>query len=95
MAKFVRYKEVSLTYIEVLFYIIYYYWGRENRSLLQGLRYIAICYIEVLLSCVLIAECIGTGGGCQSLVAMDTLCSSLMRLAPPSSGAPKLNPICC
>ena len=95
LAKFVRYNEVLLTYIEVLFHIPYYYWGKENRSLNRGLRYIVICYIEVPLSCVILGQCIGAGGGCQPLVTMDTFCSSLMRLASPSSGAPKLNPICC
>jgi len=29
--------------IKVLFHIFYYYWGRENSSLYQGLQYIDIC----------------------------------------------------
>ena len=36
-------------YIEVHFHIFYYYWGKENRSLYQGLRYIEVRYIEVPL----------------------------------------------
>ena len=39
-------------YIEVLFYIFHifhYYWGKENRALNRGLRYIEVRYIEVLL----------------------------------------------
>ena len=36
-------------YIEVLFHIFYYYWGKENRSLYRGLRYIEVRYIEVPL----------------------------------------------
>ena len=31
------------------FHICYYYWSEENRSLYRGLRYIEVCYIEVLL----------------------------------------------
>ena len=27
-------------YIDVLFYIFFYYWGKENLSLYQGLRYV-------------------------------------------------------
>ena len=34
----------KIRYIEVLFHIFYYYWGKENRSLYRGL-----CYIEVPL----------------------------------------------
>ena len=33
-------------YIEVIFRIFYYYWGRENRSLYRGLRYVVVRYIE-------------------------------------------------
>ena len=36
-------------YIEVLFHIFYYYWGKENRSLYRGLRYIEVRYVEVPL----------------------------------------------
>ena len=36
-------------YIEVLFHIFYYYWGKENRSLYRGRRYIKVRYIEVPL----------------------------------------------
>ena len=36
-------------YIEVLFHIFSYYWGKENRSLYRGLRYIEVRYIEVPL----------------------------------------------
>ena len=32
-------------YIEVDFHIFYYYWGKENRSLYRGLRYIEVRYI--------------------------------------------------
>ena len=42
MAKFVRYNEVSL--YRGSFYIFYYYWGKENRSLNRGLRYILSLY---------------------------------------------------
>ena len=35
-------------YMEVLFHIFYYYLGKESRSLNRGLRYIEVCYIEVL-----------------------------------------------
>ena len=31
------------------FTVFYYYWGKVNRSLYQGLRYIDVHYIEVLL----------------------------------------------
>ena len=41
----VRYKE--LCYIEVLFHIFYYCWGKENRSLCRGL--LEVRYIEVPL----------------------------------------------
>ena len=34
-------------YIEVLFLIFYYCWGKENRSLYRVLRYIEVRYIEV------------------------------------------------
>ena len=34
-------------YIEVLFKIFCYYWGKENRQLHRGLRYAEICFIEV------------------------------------------------
>ena len=34
-------------YIEVLFHIFYFDWGKENRSLCRGLRYIEVRYIEV------------------------------------------------
>ena len=34
-------------FIEVLFHIFYYYWGKENRSLYRERRYIEIRYIEV------------------------------------------------
>ena len=33
-------------YIEVLFHIFYYYWGKENRSLYRGHRCIKVHYIE-------------------------------------------------
>ena len=37
-------------YIEFFFFhIFYYYWGKENRSLYRGLRYIEVLYIEVPL----------------------------------------------
>ena len=32
-------------YIDVLFHIFYYYWGKENRSLYRGLRYKEVRYI--------------------------------------------------
>ena len=32
-----------------LFHMFYYHWGKENRSLYQGLRYIKVRYIEVPL----------------------------------------------
>ena len=48
LAKFVHCNEVLL-YIKVLFYIFYYYWGKEIRSLYRGLRYIEVRSIEVPL----------------------------------------------
>ena len=36
-------------HIKVLFHISYYDWGKENRSLQQGLCYMELHYIEVLL----------------------------------------------
>ena len=36
-------------YNEVVFRIFYCYWGKENRSLYQGLRYIEVLYIEIPL----------------------------------------------
>ena len=36
-------------YIEVLFHLFYYYYGKENRLLFRGLHYIEFRYIEVLL----------------------------------------------
>ena len=36
-------------YIEVLFHIFYYQWGKENRSLYRKLRYIEVRYIEAPL----------------------------------------------
>ena len=36
-------------YIKVLFHIFYNYWGKENRPLYWGLRYIEAYYIEVQL----------------------------------------------
>ena len=36
-------------YIKVLFHMFYDYWGKENCSLYQGLRYIEVHYIEVPL----------------------------------------------
>ena len=55
-----RYKEVPrdwqnlfaitrFRYMEVLFHIFYCYWGKENRLLNRGLRYIEFRYIEVSL----------------------------------------------
>ena len=41
-------------YIEVLFHVFYYYWGKENRSLYAGLRYIEFRYIEVPLTVVFV-----------------------------------------
>ena len=41
LATFVRYNEVS--FIEILFQIFYYYWGKKkNCSLYRGLRYIEV-----------------------------------------------------
>ena len=34
-------------YIKVLFHAFDYYWGKENRSVYRGLRYIEVRYIEV------------------------------------------------
>ena len=34
--------EKIVRYNEVLFHIFYYYWGNENRSLYQGLRYVQV-----------------------------------------------------
>ena len=36
-------------YIEVLFHIFYYYWGKENRSLYRGFHYMEVRYIEFSL----------------------------------------------
>ena len=36
-------------YVEVLFHIFYYFWGKENRSLYRGLRYIEVRFIRVPL----------------------------------------------
>ena len=36
-------------YVEVLFHIFYYCWGKEKRSLYRELRYIEVRYIEVPL----------------------------------------------
>ena len=35
--------------IEVFFHIFYYSWGKENRSLYRGPRYIEVRYIDVPL----------------------------------------------
>lgn len=35
--------------MKVLFHILYHYWGKENRSLYRGLRYLEVRYIKVLL----------------------------------------------
>ena len=43
LAKFVRYNEVSL--YRGYFHILYYYWGKENRSLYCRLCYVEVCYI--------------------------------------------------
>ena len=40
---------IFVRYDEVLFHISYYYWGKENRSLYRGRRYIEVRYIEVPL----------------------------------------------
>ena len=40
--------------IEVLSHIFYYYWGRQDRSLYRGLRYIEVRYINVPLYLVLV-----------------------------------------
>ena len=88
MAKFVRYKEVSLTCIKVLFRIFYFYWCRENRSLHRGLRYIAICYIEDPLSSVLLGQCVGAGGGCQPLCAL-LLCATISKATTITTNSPR------
>ena len=36
-------------YVEVLFRIFYYYWGKENLSLYRGLRYIEVLLYKLLL----------------------------------------------
>ena len=36
--------ERPIRYIEVFFHIFSYYWGKENRSLFQGLRYTEVRY---------------------------------------------------
>lgn len=33
----------------LFFHIFYYYWGKENRSLYPGIRYVEVRYIEVLV----------------------------------------------
>ena len=40
---------MKFRYFEVLFHIFYYYWGKENRSLYRGLRYMEVRYNEVPL----------------------------------------------
>ena len=45
------------SYIDVLFHIVYYYWGKENRSLYRGLRYIEAHFIEVPLSVNVMIPC--------------------------------------
>ena len=35
--------------MEVLFHMLYCYWGKENRLLYRGLRYIEVRYIMVSL----------------------------------------------
>ena len=35
--------------MEVLFHMLYCYWGKENRLLCRGLRYIEVRYIMVSL----------------------------------------------
>ena len=37
-------------YMEILFHMFYCYWGKENRSLYRGLRYIEVRYIMVSLN---------------------------------------------
>ena len=43
-------------YIEVLFHIFYYYWGKQlqDRALYRGLRYMEVRYIKVPLYLVLV-----------------------------------------
>ena len=36
--------------LKVLFYTFRNYWGKENRSLYRGLRYIEVRYIEVFMT---------------------------------------------
>ena len=36
--------------MEILFHMFYCYWGKENRSLYRGLRYIEVRYIMVSLN---------------------------------------------
>ena len=36
-------------YIKVLFHMLYYYWGKENRLLYRGLPYTKVCYMKVPL----------------------------------------------
>ena len=36
-----------IRYIEALFHIFYHYWGKENRSLYRGPRYVEVRYIKV------------------------------------------------
>ena len=40
-----RFAITRFRYLEVHFHIFYYYWGKENRSLHQGLCYIGVRYI--------------------------------------------------
>ena len=42
-------QNVFASYIEVFFHTSCYDWGKENRSLYRGLRYIEVRYIEVPL----------------------------------------------
>ena len=42
-------KLTRFRYIEIIFHTLYYYWGKENHSLYQGLRYKEVRYIEVPL----------------------------------------------
>ena len=39
--------EGRFRYIEVLFHLVYYYLGKENRSFYLVHRYIEACYIQV------------------------------------------------
>ena len=39
--------EGRFRYIEVLFHLVYYYVGKENRSFYRVHRYIEACYIQV------------------------------------------------